>query len=100
MTEQLPTAQDLARRFPSDFRWGTSTSAYQIEGAVAEDGRKPSIWDIRCKIPGKIGDGSNADVAADHYHRYAEDIALMHEAGLQVYRFSTAWPRILPRGRG
>jgi beta-glucosidase len=100
MIEPLPSLQDLARRFPADFRWGTSTSAYQIEGAVAEDGRKPSIWDIRCRLPGKIGDGSNADVACDHYHRYPEDIALMRAAGMQIYRFSTAWPRILPRGRG
>jgi beta-glucosidase len=100
MTVPSPSPQDLGRRFPDRFVWGASTAAYQIEGAVAEDGRKPSIWDIRCRIPGKIGDGSNGDVACDHYHRYREDIALMREAGLQVYRFSTAWPRILPRGRG
>src|SRR5213083_2576960 len=86
--------------FPPDFVWGVSTSAYQIEGAVAEDGRKPSIWDIRCRIQGKIGDGSTGDVACDHYHRYRGDIALMRDLGLQVYRFSTAWSRILPRGRG
>jgi beta-glucosidase len=97
---QLIGPQELGRGFPAGFRWGASTSAYQIEGAAAEDGRLPSIWDIRSRIKGKTADGANGDVAADHYHRYKEDIALMREAGLQVYRFSTAWPRILPRGRG
>jgi beta-glucosidase len=92
--------QDLGRGFPSGFRWGASTSAYQIEGAVAEDGRKPSIWDIRCKIKGKVNNGDTGDIACDHYHRFGEDIALLRDLGAGVYRFSTAWPRILPRGRG
>lgn len=100
MTESITTAQQLGRGFPRDFAWGASTSAYQIEGAVAEDGRKPSIWDTRCLISGKVANGDTGDVAADHYHRYAGDIALMRELGLRVYRFSTAWPRILPRGTG
>ena len=100
MTGAAKTAQELGRGFPAGFRWGASTSAYQIEGAAAEDGRKPSIWDIRSRIKGKTANGDTGDVAADHYHRYKEDIALMRAAGLEIYRFSTAWPRILPRGRG
>jgi beta-glucosidase len=100
MTGAAKTAQELGRGFPAGFRWGASTSAYQIEGAAAEDGRGPSIWDIRSRIKGKTANGDTGDVAADHYHRYKEDIALMRDAGLQIYRFSTAWPRILPRGRG
>jgi len=99
-TAQELAAQELGRGFPAGFRWGASTSAYQIEGAAAEDGRGPSIWDIRSRIKGKTANGDTGDVAADHYHRYKEDIALMREAELEVYRFSTAWPRILPRGRG
>ncbi|WP_395014923.1 GH1 family beta-glucosidase [Dongia sp.] len=99
-TAQELAARELGRGFPAGFRWGASTSAYQIEGAAALDGRGPSIWDIRSRIKGKTANGDNGDVAADHYHRYQEDIALMRDAGMQVYRFSTAWPRILPRGRG
>ncbi|MGE0667933.1 MAG: GH1 family beta-glucosidase [Sphingomonadales bacterium] len=86
--------------FPSSFLWGASTSAYQIEGAAHEDGRGASIWDTRCLIPGKVADGRSGDVACDHYHRYAEDIGLMKELGLGAYRFSVAWPRVLPAGRG
>ncbi|MBF0561677.1 MAG: beta-glucosidase [Alphaproteobacteria bacterium] len=82
-----------------DFLWGVSTSAYQVEGAAHEDGRGPSIWDTRCRTKGGVVDGSNGDVAADHYHRYAEDIALMKDLGVGAYRFSVAWPRVLPRGR-
>ena len=100
MTTSVLPPQELGRGFPGGFRWGASTSAYQVEGAVAEDGRMPSIWDTRCRIKGKVHNGDTGDVACDHYHRYREDIALMREAGLQIYRFSTAWPRILPRGRG
>ncbi len=95
-----PPVAGTRSRFSRRLRWGASTSAYQIEGAAAEDGRKPSIWDIRCRIKGKTANGDTGDIACDHYHRYKEDIALMREAGLQVYRFSTAWPRILPHGRG
>ncbi len=87
-------------QIPHDFVWGASTSAYQIEGAVAEDGRGPSIWDTRCRMKGGVGDGTTGDVACDHYHRYPEDIALMKEMGVSAYRFSVAWPRLLPRGRG
>lgn len=85
---------------PRDFVWGVSTSAFQIEGATHEDGRGSSIWDTRCRLKGGVGDGSNADIAADHYHRWPEDIRLMQDIGVDAYRFSVAWPRVLPRGRG
>jgi beta-glucosidase len=87
-------------RFPSDFAWGVSTSAYQIEGAVHEDGRGESIWDVFCRKPGAIKDGQTGDVAADHYHRWNIDIGLMAELGLTSYRFSIAWPRVQPLGKG
>lgn len=86
--------------FPPEFIWGASTSAYQIEGAVNEDGRLPSIWDTFSRRRGRTQEGSTGDVAADHYHRWAEDVALMSELGLKAYRFSVAWTRILPLGRG
>ncbi len=86
--------------FPSDFVWGAATSAYQIEGATTEDGRGPSIWDTFCATPGAIKDGTTGEVACDHYHRYPEDIALMRSLGLRAYRFSIAWPRVIPGGTG
>jgi hypothetical protein len=85
---------------PRDFVWGVSTSSYQVEGAVQADGRGPSIWDAFCRQPGRIANGDTGDVACDHYHRYREDIALMHRLGVQAYRFSVAWPRLLPQGSG
>jgi beta-glucosidase len=85
---------------PAGFRFGTATAAYQIEGAAAEGGRTPSIWDTYCRTPGKVARGETGDVACDHYHRYPEDIALLKELGVQDYRFSTAWPRIRPGGSG
>jgi beta-glucosidase len=85
---------------PDDFLWGASTSAYQTEGAVDEDGRGPSIWDTFSSIPGKIRDGSSGKVVCDFYHRHSEDVALMRQLGLQAFRFSIAWPRVLPEGRG
>ncbi len=86
--------------FPQGFLWGASTSAYQVEGAVHEDGRSDSIWDTLCRVPGAIRAGDSGDVADDHYHRYREDVALMASLGLQAYRFSVAWGRILPEGTG
>jgi len=87
-------------RFPSGFVWGTATSAYQIEGAVNEDGRGLSIWDTFSHTPGKIADHTNADRANDHYHRYKEDVALIKALGVKAYRFSIAWPRVFPDGDG
>jgi beta-glucosidase len=87
-------------RFPDGFIWGTATSAYQIEGAVSEDGRGRSIWDTFAHTPGKIGDRSTADRANDHYHRYKEDVGLIKELGVKAYRFSIAWPRVFPAGVG
>ncbi|WP_179838682.1 GH1 family beta-glucosidase [Actinomadura citrea] len=86
--------------FGPDFAWGAATSAYQVEGAVAEDGRAPSIWDAFCRVPGAIAGGDTGDVACDHYHRWPADLALMAELGLRAYRFSIAWPRVLPAGGG
>ncbi|MFM2130110.1 MAG: hypothetical protein RL477_1656 [Pseudomonadota bacterium] len=87
-------------KYPAAFVWGASTSSFQIEGATHEDGRGDSIWDLRCRTPGKVANGDTGDVACDHYHRYREDIALMKTLGVDAYRFSTAWPRLLPRGKG
>lgn len=87
-------------RFPADFTWGTATASYQVEGAVAEDGRGTSIWDTFAHTPGRIADGEVGDVADDHYHRYPRDIALLADLGLNAYRFSIAWPRIQPTGTG
>ena len=86
--------------FPPGFVWGSATSAYQVEGAAQEDGRGESIWDRFCNTPGKVKDGSSGNVACDHYHRWPEDIELMKKLNLQAYRFSVAWPRIIPDGRG
>ena len=86
--------------FPADFLFGAATASYQIEGAVHEDGRGPSIWDTFSHTEGKIWNGDNGDVAVDHFHRYADDVAAMAEIGLTAYRFSFAWPRIIPAGTG
>ncbi|WP_456276210.1 GH1 family beta-glucosidase [Bacillus sp. AK128] len=87
-------------QFPKDFIWGTATSSYQIEGAVKEDGRGESIWDRFCRIPGKVQNKENGDIACDHYHLYEDDIKLIKSLGVQSYRFSVAWSRIFPEGTG
>jgi beta-glucosidase len=87
-------------RLPATFRWGTATSAYQIEGAVDEDGRTASIWDTFGRVPGAVDNGDTGDTACDHYHRMPQDVALIRELGLDAYRFSVAWPRVQPGGRG
>jgi beta-glucosidase len=86
--------------FPAGFVWGAATSAYQVEGARHADGKTDSIWDVFAHTPGRISDGSNGDVACDHYHRYREDVALMRDLGLGAYRFSIAWPRVVPGADG
>ena len=86
--------------FPDGFLWGAATAAYQIEGAVHAGGRGPSVWDTFSHTEGKIAHGQTGDVACDHYHRLADDVALMAELGLQTYRFSIAWSRVMPEGRG
>ncbi|MEV4197884.1 GH1 family beta-glucosidase [Micromonospora globbae] len=93
MNQPMPT-------FPPGFLWGVATSAYQIEGAATEDGRGPSIWDTFCRQPGRVHHGDTGDIACDHYHRLEEDLDLLADLGVGGYRFSIAWPRILPNGRG
>ncbi len=93
----MPTAPV---RFPAGFTWGVATSSFQIEGGAWEDGRGECIWDRFCRTPGKVLNGDTGDVACDHYHRWQEDIALMQSLGVQAYRFSIAWPRIMPEGAG
>ncbi|NEA56317.1 beta-glucosidase [Streptomyces sp. SID13666] len=87
-------------RFPPGFVWGAATAAYQIEGAVAEDGRTPSIWDTFSHTPGRVHNGDTGDIAADHYHRFRDDVALMSGLHLGAYRFSISWSRVQPTGRG
>ncbi|MEU3018153.1 GH1 family beta-glucosidase [Nocardiopsis sp. NPDC007018] len=89
-----------APHLPPHLLFGTATAAYQVEGAAAEDGRGPSIWDAYCRTPGRVARGESGDVACDHYHRYAEDVALIAGLGVDLYRFSVSWPRVQPDGRG
>jgi beta-glucosidase len=86
--------------FPDGFKWGVATSSYQIEGATQQDGKGPSVWDMFCRKPGVTWRGHHGDVACDHYHRYRDDVALMQRIGVQAYRFSICWPRVLPDGVG
>src|SRR6266487_3583132 len=97
---QATLEEGTVLRFPPRFLWGSATSAYQIEGAASEDGRGPSIWDPFSHTTGRVHNNDNGDRAADHYHRYREDVQLMAELGLRAYRFSVAWPRVQPHGRG
>lgn len=98
--EESASTVEAGRRFPNDFLWGSATSSYQIEGATTVDGRGESIWDRFCTVPGAIIDGTDGAVACDHYHRFNDDIALMRRLNLNAYRFSVAWPRVVPQGRG
>src|SRR3954454_16159305 len=100
--ETTPAAAAAAQPlvFPPGFVWGSATASYQIEGAAAEDGRTPSIWDVFSHTPGKVANGDTGDVAADHYHRYRDDVALMADLGLAAYRFSVSWSRVLPGAKG
>ncbi|MBP7757346.1 MAG: family 1 glycosylhydrolase, partial [Anaerolineaceae bacterium] len=86
--------------FPAGFIWGAATSAYQIEGAWNADGKGESVWDRFCHSGWRVDGNDHGDVACDHYHRYAEDVALLKNLGVHSYRFSTAWTRVLPEGRG
>ena len=95
-----PERHGLGLRFPPGFVWGAATAAYQIEGAAAEDGRTPSIWDTFSHTPGRVRNGDTGDIAADHYHRFRDDVALMRNLGLGAYRFSVSWSRVQPTGRG
>jgi beta-glucosidase len=94
------SSEASVRHFPQGFLWGSATASYQVEGAVKEEGRGPSIWDTFAHTPGKTHDGDTGDVADDHFHRYKEDIALMTALGVKVYRFSIAWSRVFPTGTG
>ncbi|WP_426594726.1 GH1 family beta-glucosidase [Cellulomonas sp. McL0617] len=96
----MTTPRPSGRRFPDDFLWGSATASYQIEGAVHEGGRAPSIWDTFSRTPGKVQDGDTGDVAVDHFHRVPQDVAMMADLGLQAYRFSISWSRVQPDGSG
>ena len=96
----LPNNTPRMTSFPPDFLWGAATAAYQVEGATGEDGRGESIWDRFCREPGKVLNGDDGSVACDFYHRWPDDLALLRELGANAFRFSVAWPRVLPSGRG
>lgn len=90
----------MERFFPKDFVWGAAAASYQIEGAARQDGRGESIWDVFCRVPGNVVNGHTGDIACDHYNRYQEDVSIMKQMGLGAYRFSIAWPRVIPQGVG
>jgi beta-glucosidase len=97
---EAPMQTTQGREFPKGFLWGSATASYQVEGAVKEDGRGPSIWDTFSHTPGKTVENATGDVADDHYHRYKDDVQLMKALGVKAYRFSIAWPRVFPNGDG
>src|SRR5690625_5287888 len=99
MSPAVPAPGD-SRTFPASFMWGSATASYQVEGAVGEDGRTPSIWDTFSHTPGKVLHGDTGDIAVDHYHRWKEDLDHIAALGLTAYRFSLAWTRIQPGGTG
>jgi beta-glucosidase len=96
----LAAAAPIDLIFPAGFKWGCATASYQIEGAVREDGRGPTNWDVFCHTPGRVANGDTGDIACDSYHRYADDIQLLKNLGVSTYRMSIAWSRIFPEGRG
>ncbi len=100
MTQSPARSTASKAAFPDGFTWGAATSSYQIEGAAQGDGRAPSVWDMLCRRPDRIWERQSGDVACDHYHRFRDDVALMKEIGLKAYRFSIAWPRVIPGGTG
>ncbi len=99
-SDPLTRSAMASYQFPDTFMWGAATAAYQIEGAVDEDGRTPSVWDTFTDLPGRVLNDDTGAIACDHYHRYVEDVALMARLGIKHYRFSLAWSRIMPNGRG
>jgi beta-glucosidase len=99
-TQEIPKTELSRSDFPPDFLWGVATAAYQVEGAWNSGGRSPSIWDVFSHTPGKTRNGDNGDVAVDHYRRFREDVALMAELGINAYRFSISWSRLIPDGTG
>src|SRR6478752_3004518 len=99
MTTERPSSSERDC-LPADFVWGVATAAYQIEGAVDEGGRGPSIWDTFSHTPGAVLRGDTGDVACDHYHRWEQDLDLLVDLGVNSYRFSVAWPRVVPTGSG
>src|ERR1043165_3903553 len=86
--------------FPQNFTWGAAAASYQIEGAWNADGKGLSVWDMRARQPGRVWEGHTGEVACDHYNRYQEDVGLMKQVGLQAYRLSVSWPRVMPTGTG
>ena len=94
------STRSAPKRFPAGFIWGAATASYQIEGAWNEDGKGPSIWDTFSRVQGNVLNGDTGDAADDHYHRWQDDIGLIKALGLKAYRFSIAWPRVLPEGTG
>ncbi|MEA3109680.1 MAG: beta-glucosidase, partial [Gammaproteobacteria bacterium] len=98
--KNLESLDALSKRFPTSFVWGVASSAFQIEGASTAGGKGASIWDEFCRLPGTIADGSDGDIACDHYNRLESDLDLIAGLGVGAYRFSISWPRIQPTGSG